>query len=175
MTTLYQSSITIDGIIDALGDFLQPFIGSAEIVRAQGNRVPMPEGPCVVLTELRTSDLETPIISNSGSVNQITATGPKLVDVQIDFYGPASGDWCSAIKGIFRTSYSAAQFPDGIKPLYCSDGIQAPLVTGEQQWESRWTLTASLQFNPAVIVPQQFADVVTPSIKAPVDVFYDVE
>ncbi len=48
---MYSVSITVDNVIDALADFLQPFVGTAEIVRAQANRVPMPQGPCVVLTE----------------------------------------------------------------------------------------------------------------------------
>ena len=54
--------------------------------------------------------------------------------------------------------------------FYCSDGMQSPLVTGEQQWEGRWTLTASLQYNPVVTVPQDFADVLIPNLVIPADV-----
>lgn len=155
---MYTASITIDNVIDALADFLQPFVGTAEIVRAQSNRVPMPVSPCVVLTELLQVDLETPILDGYGTINQITSKGPKRIDVQIDFYGPAAGDQCAAVKSIYRTPYATSQFPGNIQPLYCSDGIQSPLLTGEEQWQSRWTLTASLQYNPVVTVPQQFAD-----------------
>lgn len=148
----YQISIAIDAVVDAVGDFIQPFVGTAEIIRAQVNRVAPPPNAYVELTELRSTDLETPIDDNEGTI-----TGPKQIDVQIDFYGPNSGDWCNAVKTVFRSSYAPAQFPDGIKPLFASDGIQGPLITGEQQYESRWTLTASLQYNPSVYIPVQSA------------------
>lgn len=154
---MYSASITVDNVIDALADFIQPFVGTTPIIRAQVNRVPMPTPGCVVLTELLQVDLEVPTIDNDSVNQENTITGPKRIDVQIDFYGPSAGDWCAAVKGVYRTPYATSQFSDGIKPLYCGDGIQSPLITGEEQWASRWTLTASLQYNPSVIVPQQSA------------------
>ena len=154
---MYTASITVDQVIEALADFIQPFVGTAEIVRAQVNRTPMPFTPCVVLTELLQVDLETPSYIYGGLTEQMTSTGSQRIDVQIDFYGPSAGDQCAAIKSIFRTPYATAQFPSGIKPLYCGDGIQSPLITGEEQWQSRFTLTASLQYNVSVTVPQQSA------------------
>jgi hypothetical protein len=155
---MYAVSITVDDVVDALADFIEPFCGASEIIRAQVNRTPMPHGPFVVLTELMAQDIETPLTEYDGQQDIASITGPARIDVQIDFYGPNAGNQCKAVKNVYRTEYAASQFPDGIKPLYCSDGIQSPLITGEQQWESRWTLTASLQFNPVVEVPQEFAD-----------------
>lgn len=154
----YVVSIAVDAVIDALGAFLQPFCPGATIVRAQVNRVAPPESPFVELTEILQVDLETPAGANDKPNSQITVTSPKRIDIQVDFYGPLSGDQCAAVKGIFRTSYATAQFPAGIAPLYCSDGNQAPLITGEEQYETRWTLTASLQYNPTVSIPQQSAN-----------------
>ena len=167
---MYGVSITVDNVIDALADFLQPFCPGAKIVRAQANRVPMPTGPCVVLTELLQVDLETPVVGYDSTQSLANIKGPARVDIQVDFYGPSAGDQCKAVKGVFRTEYAAGKFSDGIKPLYCSDGVQSPLVTGEQQWESRWTLTASLQYNPTVTVPQDFTDVLIPNSVIPADV-----
>lgn len=167
---MYTVSITVDNVIDALADFLQPFVGSAEIIRAQVNRTPMPPTPCVVLTELLQIDLETPVVAYDSIGELMNIKGPARVDIQVDFYGPSAGDQCKAVKGVYRTEYAAGQFSYGIKPLYCSDGMQSPLVTGEQQWESRWTLTASLQYNPIVTVPQEFADVLDPNNVIPADV-----
>jgi hypothetical protein len=154
----YVSSIVIDSVIDALKAFVQPFVGANPIVRAQVNRVPMPLTGFVVLTELLEVDLETPSTQLDSADDQLTITAPTQINVQIDFYGPAAGDQCKALKSVFRSIYSPAQFPDGIKPLYCSDGLQSPLISGEEQWESRFTITASLQYNPSVTVPQQSAD-----------------
>lgn len=164
-------SITIDNVIDALADFIEPFVSGAEIVRAQVNRVPMPHDSCVVLTELLQVDLEVPTSTFDGVAQNRTMAAPKRIDIQIDFYGEDSGDLCATIKSIFRTEHATSQFSDGIKPLYCSDGIQSPLVTGEQQWEGRWTLTASLQYNPVVVVNQQSATTTTLNTVQPIDVF----
>lgn len=166
---MYTVSRTIDEVIDALADFLLPFCVDSEIVRAQANRVPMPSGACVVLTELLSVDLETPIVDMDPLLPQAAITSHTRVDVQVDFYGATAGDQCRAVKAVFRSAYTAAAFPDGIVPLYCSDGLQSPLVTGEQQWESRWTLTASLQYNPVVSVPQEFADSLTANPVEPAD------
>lgn len=164
MPAPYISSITIDTVIAALGAFLQPFVGSAQIIRAQVNRVAPPPDSFVELTEILQVDLETPIDFDNEPNSQTDITGPKRIDIQIDFYGPSSGDQCTAVKGIYRSSYAPAQFPDGIKPLYCSDGHQAPLITGEEQYENRWTITASLQYNPVVSIPQQSANTLAVNI-----------
>lgn len=160
----YVSSITVDDVMEALGAALQPFVGSAQIVRAQANRVPMPRRSFVLLTEILQADLETSAASDDAPHAQVTIAGRKRIDVQVDFYGPAAGDQCSAVMAIFRSGYAAPMFPDGIKPLYCSDGRQAPLIDAEQQYESRWTVTASLQYNSSVALPQQFAHTVAVQI-----------
>ncbi len=173
---MYDSSITVDQVIDALADFLAPFVPAAQIVRAQVNRVPMPSNPGIVLTELLQVDLSVPATEYQPPVDPIpaigTATiyGPSRIDVQIDFYGAQAGEFCKTVKTAFRSHWGFEHFPANIKPLYTSDGIQAPLVTGEQQYESRWTLTASMQYNPIVTVPQDFADVLVPNKILPADV-----
>ena len=167
---MYTSSITVDQVIDALADFLTPFVPDAEVVRAQVNRVAMPSNPCVILTEMLQVDLSVPATDYQPDDGTATVAGPTRIDVQIDFYGAQAGEFCKTVKTAFRSHWGFAHFPANIKPLYTSDGIQAPLVTGEQQYESRWTLTASLQYNPIVTVPQDFADVLVPNKILPADV-----
>lgn len=166
---MYSSSITVDEVIDALAAFITPFVGSSEIVRAQVNRVAMPQNPCILLTELLTTDLSVPDTEYDPDNSAANITGPKRIDVQIDFYDGNSGEYCSTIKTAMRSHWAYSHFPANIKPLYTSDGIQAPLVTGEQQYESRWTLTASLQYNPVVTVPQDFANTLTANVFPPAD------
>lgn len=169
MPANYVVDITIDDVIDALKAFLVPFfVGGdpANIVRGQGNRVAMPPSPCIVLTEILSVPIETPNFQLDAL--QLDVTGPKRIDIQIDFYGAQAGDFCAAIENVFRTPYACDQFADGIKPLYSSDGIQAPLVTGEEQYESHWLLTASLQYNPTLTIPKQSATALA------VNVFEDI-
>jgi hypothetical protein len=156
--TQYVASILIDSIFDALGAFIQPFVGTTQIVRAQVNRVAMPSGSFVELTEIASNDLEVPRQYYDEVNFQNDIIGPKRLIIQADFYGESAGDWCAAVKTVWRTAYAVAQFPAGIAPLYCDDGREIPLVTGEEQYERRWALTMNLQYNPIVIVPQQSAN-----------------
>lgn len=167
---MYTSSINVDQVIDALADFLAPFVPGAQIVRAQVNRVAMPSNPGVVLTEMLQVDLSVPDTEYQPDDSTATIKGPTRIDVQIDFYGEQASEFCKTVKTAFRSHWGFSHFPANIKPLYTSDGIQAPLVTGEQQYERRWTLTASLQYNPIVTVPQDFADVLVPNKILPADV-----
>ena len=161
--TNYRASITVDQVIDALAAFLAPFV-PGEIVRAQVNRVPMPGVPCVVITELLIVDLSMPHMAYQPTDATATIFGPSRIDVQLDFYAADASEYCKAVQSAFRSVWGFEQFPANIKPLYTGDGIQAPLVTGEQQWHTRWTLTVSMQYNPTVTVPQQFADEATVTI-----------
>jgi hypothetical protein len=155
---MYTPSIAVDTVCEALAAFLQPFVGiHTPIVRAYDNRVSPPRDPYVELTELLQVDIETPNVNYDDGAQQLNITGPKRIDVQIDFVGATAGDQCAAIKGVVRTPYAAAQFPSGVAPLYCDDGRNTTLVTGEQQYDYRWTLTISLQYNPTVGIPQQSA------------------
>ena len=167
---MYTASITVDQVIDALADFLAPFVPGASVVRAQVNRVAMPPNPCVILTEMLQVDLSVPATEYQPDAGTATIEGPTRVDIQIDFYGEQAGEFCKTVKTAFRSHWGFSHFPANIKPLYTSDGIQTPLTTGEQQYESRWTLTASLQYNPIVTVPQDFADVLVPNKVLPADV-----
>lgn len=173
---MYTASISVDQVIDALAAFLAPFVPGGQIVRAQVNRVALPSNPCCVLTEILQVDLSVPATeyqpptAPAPAIGTATIYGPSRIDVQIDFYGAQAGEFCKTAKTAFRSHWGFAHFPANIKPLYTSDGVQSPLTTGEQQYESRWTLTASMQYNPTVTVPQEFADQAFPNTVVPVDV-----
>lgn len=157
-------------MIDALAAFLVPFLPGAQIVRGQVNRVAMPANPCAVLTEILQVDLSIPYGDYAPADGISTIHGPARIDVQIDFYGSQAGEFCKTVKTAFRSHWGFTHFPAGIKPLYTSDGMQSPLTTGEQQYESRWTLTASMQYNATVTVPQNFADDLGVASLTPADV-----
>ncbi len=157
--TQFVASIAVDSVIEALGAFIQPFVGSAQIVRSEINRVSPPNSPFVELTELMQSDIEYPRTWYDTTNLQTNIIGPKRITVQADFYGPLSGDWCACVKQAFRSTYGTGLFPSGIAPLYTDDGHQAPLITGEEQYLRRWALTLSMQYNPIIVIDEQSADV----------------
>ena len=74
---------------------------------------------------------------------------------------PQGGDFLRA-RGVQRVACieGFTVFRANIKPLYTSDGIQAPLITGEEQYEARWTITASMQYNPVINVAAEQFDAV---------------
>jgi hypothetical protein len=154
---MYVASITIDDVIDALAEVLTPFCPDAQIVRGQTNRAPQPRNPCVILTEIGLTDLQVPSAFTDPSDQETVLAGPQRITVQIDFYGALAGEWCSTAKQVLRSAYGFENMPIDIKPLYTDDGRQAPLVSGEQQYETRWILTAALQYNPVATVPQPTA------------------
>ena len=157
---MYTSDITVDNVIDALSAVLAPLVVGGQIVRSQVNRVALPTNPCCVLTEILQADLSVPFTQYSESTVQIY--GPSRIDIQIDFYGAQAGEFCKTAKTILRSQWGNSQFPTGIKSLYTSDAAQAPLTSGEQQYISRWTMTAHLQYNPTVTVPQASANTLGP-------------
>lgn len=165
---MYAPSITVDDVIDALADYLAPYVSGAEIVRAQVNRVPLPAGPCVVLRELLTVPLRMSAMTQRGEEADILSA--RRMDVQVDFYGDAAGEQCASVAATFATLAGSDTFPASVRPLYTSDPMQMPTVSGEQQYLSRWMLTASLQYNPVVSVPRtSAANVGDVTINSPAD------
>ena len=160
----YVPSIAIDSVFDAIGTFLQPFVTPAQVIRAQVNRVAMPQGDFVELTEISNVDLEYPRQWYDTTNLQRDIIGPKRLAIQADFYGDSAGDWCAVVKTAWRTAWAVSQFPYGIAPLYCDDGSESPLITGEEQYKRRWTMMLQLQYNPILVVPQQSANVLKMNI-----------
>lgn len=166
---MYAASIAVDDVITALGAFLAPFIPTGKIIRAQVNRVPMPNDPFIELTELLTVDLQKPWVSYDPARAVGMLHGTARIDVQIDFYAPNASEYCRAVKTALPSAWGVQQFPKNIVPLYCSDGIQAPMIDAQKQWESRWTLTASMQYNPTIEVPQDYSYALSLTPVPPVD------
>lgn len=152
-------SITKAQVVTAVGQFLQSVLpAGTEVIRTQGNGVPMPKGAFVAMTFSASRRLSTNVAAYTSG-----APGSKAVQmltefpIQLDFYGPQAGDWANIIQSLWRDDFAISNFPDGICPLHADDPIQIPLTTGEQTWLERWTLSASLQINPVVTVSQQSA------------------
>lgn len=93
---------------------------------------------------------------------------PVQLTVQLDVHGPSSGNNAQRISTLLRDEYGTDFFagtpitggviPD-VTPLYASDPLQLPFINGENQYEERWVVEATLQVNEVVTdVPQQFMD-----------------
>lgn len=156
-----------DDIFAALGMFLETVLPEGtEVLVTQQNRVPQPRGPnYVMMTATNRVFQSSPYHTYrpADETNDITrSTG---AGIQLDFYGPASSDYAQWFATLFRDDYAFEAFAGtGVTPLYCDDGSQMPLTTGEKQYEARWMIQTMLQVNPIVSTPQQFADKVDVTI-----------
>lgn len=139
---------------------------AVEVMIGQANRVPEPTADnFVIIWATLRRRLGTTLVawdeSQGGNPATQTNTEALRLDMQFDFHGANSTDNAQVFATLFRSDYACQFFtPFGLTPNYCSDGNQAPFINGEQQYEDRWTLTATFDANIAVQTPQQFADTV---------------
>ncbi|MGA7539851.1 MAG: hypothetical protein WBW93_13910, partial [Steroidobacteraceae bacterium] len=127
------------------------------ITQGQQNRIPMPSGPCVILTTLGaperigTNDDDTvPVVDAAGTITGYTAgvTADFVYHVQADFYSPQAESWAMSAELLWRDNIGINAMPDGMKPLYSEGRMQLPIVGGEDQWIQRWTMTLVLDYQP---------------------------
>lgn len=150
-------------VLDVLAD-----VAPGDVVQGQQNRVPMPKGPnFVILSNVNRGQLSTTVRSYAPSPDPAPATGARgtrrstSAAIQIDVYGPIAAENMQIIETLLRDPYGCDFLRAyRVQPLFNSDPVQVPLITGEKQYESRWTMHATLQFNPTVSTSQEFADIV---------------
>lgn len=141
------------------GAVLGPY--EAEVIQGLGNRATLPVGPFIAMTAILTKRLAT---NQDSYVDPVSSIGTRAVqqsmqvDVQLDFYGPKAGDWAVMATTLLRDDYGCDALAPVAAPLHADDAMQAPFVSGEEQYVSRWIVTASLAYNPVTTIPQQFAD-----------------
>lgn len=157
-------SITETQVFTALRAFVLTIV-SCEVVRLPANRVPMPAGAFVGLSPVSNIPLSTNVASYTDTAKNVERA--SQITLQVDCYGPGSGDRATAISTLLRDAYACEQFAASgfdIQPLYAGDAKQLPLVDGEQQYEERWSFEAVMQFNPVITLPQDSATSLTPDV-----------
>ena len=80
--------------------------------------------------------------------------------IQVDLYGPNSGNFAQTVSAMFRDGFAVDQFAalsPAISPLYADEPRQLAFSDGEQQYENRWSIDVVMQVDQTVTVPQQFA------------------
>lgn len=150
--------MTIDAAIVAVAEFLElilPGVPPGNIVRGQSNGVPAPLPPSIVITEIGSSQYTTTRTLLDPDAGLESYKMPKVLMLQLDFYGAQGGDMADTAVTMLRSLYACEKFPDGVEPLHCDDATQAPLITGEKQYEARWVTTLRVQYNADVQVAQE--------------------
>jgi len=170
---------SLDAVFEAIGDFIESILpNGVVVVTSDENRVAQPPPlPGYVQMTLR---VQKRLMTNLDKFDPQNPA-PTTIDIQqsvqlamqLDCYGPASGDWATILSTVFRSEYAVdALDPSGVVPLYTDAPRFGTLVAGEEQYERRWIVEAQLQYNPVVSTPQQFANVVDPPGLINVDASY---
>lgn len=154
-------SITDTQVFTALRSFVLGVTGldGKLVMRGPLNRVAMPKGEFILISPLSRVALSTNKSAYGASTKSVTRS--TQWGAQVDCYGALSGDMAEIVSTLLRDPYACEKFAaidPNIQPLYATDPNQLPLVTGEQQYEVRWSFTAYLQYNPVTEVPQDSAD-----------------
>lgn len=148
--------MSVDTAIVHTAGFLgsvMPWIPNENIIRGQVNGVPPPLPPAIVITEILQAQFTTTRTKLGGLIgNEITYKMPRRLDLQIDCYGSRGGEMAVIGTTLLRSMAATEYFPEGYEPLYCSDPMQLPLITGEKQYEARWTFTFSMQYNTSIML-----------------------
>jgi hypothetical protein len=153
-------SVTID-IIDhdifrSMRAFLLSFLPTnTEVIQAQDNKVAMPKKGFVAMNNVGMDRISFNIDNYQATTQGKTILTPFRYSLQLDFYGENAQNWCAEAVSLFRDEYATDIFPSNIQPLYADDPIQIPLIDGESQYEQRWKLVTSLQYNPILTTTQQ--------------------
>ena len=132
-----------------------------KVVQGLGNRVAPPTGQfaaITVLNQIRLATNDEAYVDDYPTIGVRSVAASWQVNVQLDFYGPDSGNWASIFCTLFRDEYACDALAPDCQPLYADAPRLAPWVSSESQWVHRWTVMASLNWRELVTVSQQFAD-----------------
>jgi len=153
---------TVDQVVQDVRTFILAVVpANVPVVQGITNRTPMPAPSpgFVVITPLYQERLSWNINTYSASPFPTTQQElqPVRMDLQIDLYGTDAGSWAAMLTTLWRDDF-AVNLMVNSQPLYMDEARMIPLMNAEAQWEQRWSLTATLQFNPVVSPAQTFAD-----------------
>lgn len=149
---MLTNSLTMHEIIDAIADFIEPFIGTC--YSSQANKVPTPKDKFAILNPLRFIRLTTTKEVASG------LTEVRQLDMQVDIYGDSASDRAVALETVWRSYYAVDNIDERISPLYSTDAVRMPFVDESRQWLERYTLTLSAQVHITIpIIGDKFNDV----------------
>lgn len=157
-------TITLVDVFVKVRAFLLAIVPTGTIVlRGPVNRAAQPAADHIVITPTLRKRLRTNVETD---VDPFPTPGGTMrveegvqLDIQVDCYGGTlAPDWATMIETIWRSEYAVTALAPTCAPLYADEARQIPLVTGEDQYLERWLVRAVVQYNPATITPQEFAD-----------------
>ena len=162
-------SILETNVFAALRAYILTLV-TVPVIRTPVNRAAMPLGDFIALSPAGMRRLET----NTDSYPTITTKDmlqPMEITIRVDCYGVTACDSARLIAATFRDEFAVDAFTASgfdIAPLYTTDALQMPVITGEDQYLERWTFEAVMQFNPVTTITSGSTS--TPSVPTLINV-----
>jgi len=154
-------NLTESDLFIIVRSFLMDVLGTDQILRTQGNRVPKVTTDCVYMTPIVMPYLSTSRTDYTDTGSDQTRSDSRTINwtIQLDCYGSQAMEWANTIATIMRTEYAADLLAGtGVTPLYADDPRQASFISAEEQWNDRWMVDIHVQPDIIITTPQQFAD-----------------
>jgi hypothetical protein len=168
----YTQDLSENDVFSALRAFILDTVGGlvTEVVRLPANRVPMPKNqPYITMSPVLKDDIMRPVVAGiSDPVSQPQSrslTAATRYQIQIDVFGAGAGDLIQMLYTVWESpdafDFFNALTPAGVYPIYATPPRQVPLVDDEDQYEVRWMMDVSLQYNPTLTNAVQTASTAT--------------
>lgn len=128
---------------------------ACEVVRGYSNNVPFPKAPFILMNIIHEMEMNTQVSEYRKDDRQADVTRSIEATLQLDFYGHDSGVNARIFSSLWRDFYACDRLAS-CQPLYSDNARFIPLTNDEQNFEERWSVTASLTYNPTVTHEQAF-------------------
>lgn len=171
---MLTTDLTDNDVFTALRAFIMDTLGSQvnDVVRVPVNRVPLPKDlPFITMTPVVKELISWPNTTISDPIVQPQSqhlNAGYRYQIQVDAYGPTAGDLIQILATVMQTEnafdFFAGYSTQGVYPIYAGPPHQIPLIDSEAQYEVRWTMDFSLQYNPTVTTTVQTASTATVDI-----------
>jgi hypothetical protein len=120
-------------------------------------------------TETYSVSISQNLASGTLSAGQMTLLQDSEWVIQCDFHAAdnTAGDFAKTVSTALRDNFGVSFFAaltaplNAVVPLYADDPVQTPFISGEEQFEWRFTLDVHLEVAQVLSVPQTYADAVS--------------
>lgn len=154
--------VTEDHVLTGLRAWLLHALpDGTQVITGQQNMAPLPLGRVVVMTPLMQTALDVPTTKYNREAGTVSKRQSKDWRVQLDCYGDNAADAAAMLQTLFRTEIAfdwMAEQKLSIRPLWAEEPRNMAFINDAMNYENRWMLEVHLQVNPAVTVPQEFAE-----------------
>lgn len=128
-----------------------------QIIQALQNNQPLPRN-AIVMTVLFTNDLDYSVTNYDRIAGKAYVQNSVEVRLQIDFYGEFAQRRSRIVDNLWRNPYGYNNL-NLCKPLYVQSNQRQPYINDSNNYEDRFVLDLSLQYNPEVsFINQDFVD-----------------